>query len=224
MNSSENEGLSRRLALQLSAVAIGGLFAGCFSSPASRTKNTESTNQTDSYTNSPTSTTPMIPKLKFSSDIVQQPSTEAPAMIEASLSNLGTNPVEVGFGPALMYTDNSEELEWNNALIIDPETRVGPWDNPIQTDGCWRFPEDGERPLYSTLEWRELAPQESLREQYSIYTFGSSSPCLPEGVYRYQDKGYFETESRSMIFTLVIEIDENKKLATRASGPDFQSE
>lgn len=55
---------------------------------------------------------------------------------------------EVGFDPALLFTDNatSDDIDWVDALVLDPETYVGLWDDPERTeDRYWRFSTDSQR-------------------------------------------------------------------------------
>jgi hypothetical protein len=123
-----------------------------------------------------------------------------------------------------LYTDNTaaDQLEWADELVIDPGTDVGPWDDPEQTeDGCWRFPQGGQRAVHSLLEPRDLTTGESITESYDVYTYGDSGPCLPEGTYQFEDKGYVQEESHPMILTLVLTVDASQQLSADTEGPTF---
>lgn len=128
--------------------------------------------------------------------------------------------VEVGFGPTLLFTDSSGDLEWADELVLKPQTNVGPWDEPYQAeDGCWRFPEGGRQPVLSSLEWRSLGRSQSVSEEYTVYTAGGMGSCLPTGEYRFQDEAYAGSEDRAMTLALVIEVDGNRQLSVSAEEP-----
>lgn len=193
--------LSRRSALRASWTVIGVGTTGCVSSV-------------------PIGTDPGT-SVDFTAEVLQQATTQTPGRIVARLSNTGSEEVSVGFGPALLFTDNSsEDLEWPTDLVLVPDTETGPDDEPsAPTDGCWRFPDDGYIAIQSSLEWRKIAPGQSLTERYSVYTRGDFLPCLPEGVYRFQDKGSLERESQPMVLTLVLTINGSHELSVTAKGP-----
>lgn len=211
---------SRRSALHAIASILSFGIAGC-TSPAQQSDTPTSTQTTSSistntpsptHTESPTPTTAHNPSLSFSAQVVQQASTESPPQIEASLTNTGSTTTFVGFGPALLFSDDTAELEWATDIVLDPKTTVGSSVEPIQTeDGCWRVPIDKEILIQSTLEWREISPDESLNESYRVYTRGEQSPCLPAGTYRFQD--VINTEADEMVLTLVLEIDSEKHIS-----------
>ena len=148
---------SRRSALQVVGLTVCGL-AGCVSSS---TDNDES--------QSTTSTTPtidhQIQNLTFDAEILTQQSADTPARFEARLTNTGTESLTIGMGPALMISDTGpdEDPKWTDELVIDPDSDVGPWSEPVQTeDGCWRFPEDGNRSIQSILKYSSSLRQSLL--------------------------------------------------------------
>lgn len=156
--------------------------------------------------------------LSFSGAILRQASDAAPSRIEATLSNDGQKAAEVGYGPALLFTVGEMVSAWPENILLDPNADVGPWDEPYQSDdGCWRFPEDGRTPVQSIIRWRTLEPNQSLRQEYYLYTRGASRPCLHAGKYRFQDAGYIGSEDQSIIFTLRLEIGTDQQL-TAISG------
>lgn len=208
--------LPRRSVLHLATIGVGMSVAGC---SATAPTNTESPNpsSTESPTASPTQSVPVT----FSAEVLRQATKENPPQLRTRLENQSSGTVRVGFGPALLFTDNaaSDELEWADQLVIDPETYVGPWDEPTRSaEGCWRFPEDGSRLVQSSLNWRDLSPSDSLTETYEIYTYGTSGPCLPEGTYQFQDKGYLEDEAHALILTLSLQIDTDQQLTVNTEG------
>lgn len=160
--------------------------------------------------------------LSFSAQVLQQQSVDAPARVSARLENVGVIPMEVKFGPALLFTDNAADyLEWSETMVIEPGSKVGFSDNPEQTaDGCWRFPDDGIIGIQSILESRLVTPGESISEEYEVYTRGEETPCLPEGTYRFQDQGYVGSRDNPFVWTLELIIDEDGELRAKAKGPD----
>lgn len=150
--------------------------------------------------------------------MVRQPSTDGPGRLEARLRNVSREPVRVGFGPTLLFTDNAnDDLEWPRDLVLDPESpgvlTPEPWK---AKDGCWRFPEDGTIAIQSSLDFRKIGPDEAISETYDVYTRGDSLPCLPAGQYRFQDEEYIESESRPVVLTLEVRADENHRLSVDA--------
>jgi hypothetical protein len=215
--------MTRREALQLSSGALAPGVAGCLTSPSGRSDATSTTTHAPEPTTTATTSPTRDPQLRFAAEVLQQASPEAPARVAAHLTNTEERPVSVGYGPTLLFTDDaSDELDWARDVVLVADTYTGPNDEPSEpTDGCWRFPGDGYVAIQSSLEFREIPPGESLSEQYSVYTRGRSSACLPEGTYRYQDEEYFEEESRPMILTLVVRIDENGRLSAETAEPVF---
>lgn len=119
-----------------------------------------------------------------------------------------------------MFSDNSAVLDWADKIVLDPETYIGPWSEPVRIDdGCWRFPEDGEQSIQSIVEYYEIAPSQSLREEYDVYTSSHASTCLPEGTYRFQDQGTGGGEAYGPTLTLVLEIDEHQQLSASTEEP-----
>lgn len=193
---------ARRSLLRLSGLVLGSSIAGC-SAPSP------------------------IPNVTFSAEMVRQPSADAPARVSATLSNAGSSSVAVGFGPTLLFTDNSaaDDLEWAEDLVIDPESHIGPWSDPIRTaDGCWRYPEDGWQAIQSSLEYREPEPQQSIDESYDIYTAAKASSCLPTGTYRFQDKGVIRSTSQSLILTLILHVNDDQAVSATTEVPTIIEE
>lgn len=194
--------IPRRSALRVTSSAVVAAFAGCVGGA------TED-------------------DLSFTAEVIAQQSASEPARVEATLSNVGSTAVEIGFGPTLLFSDNlsSDDLQWSKELVLDPQTRAGPPIEPERTeDGCWRVPGDRDRPIESSLEFRSLSPGQSVQEVYDVYTWTDASACLPEGTYRFQDKGPLGDDSRSMTLTLVLEVDSNQRLSATGRDPAIEAE
>ena len=209
---------TRRSALRLTGCLLIGTIGGC-SSRASENNPADSMTSESSPEASPTETPSTEGLPSFTGEILRQASDEAPARVKAILLNDGQSTVEMGFGPTLLYTDNAGGIhDWPQDLVIDPDGYIGPWDDPYQSEnGCWRFPEDGQTLVQSSLEWRTLDPGQSVSEEYNIYTRGDSRSCLPKGTYQFQDGGFLEREDQAVIFTLTLEVGDDRQL-TAISG------
>jgi hypothetical protein len=210
---------SRRSALHVAGGLLVTALAGCATTPAESDSTSSSTvqataTQTGTATSSPPPTSSYGARLTFSGEILRQESTDAPARLEATLSNDGDSTTEVGYGPALLFTANGDaDHDWPENLVLDPEGYIGPWDDPVQTDdGCWRFPEDGERLVQASLNWHELAPGDSVTQAYDLYTRSDAETCLPAGTYRFQDGGFVDQEDQPLTFTLTLYVDDGRRL------------
>lgn len=192
----ESKSVTRRDGLRLLGGTLISSISGCANIPRQGTEETETSSS-----------------LEFTSKVQKQQSEDSPAQVEVELINQGSETIEAVFGPALLYTDNEgSELRWSTEIILDPDTYVGPWDEPVQTkDGCWRYPDDGRTPVQSSLEEREIDPNKSISETYYIYTVGSDGPCLPQGEYVFQDKGRVSNEG-DIIFELELSIGDDMML------------
>lgn len=162
--------------------------------------------------------TAAVDALAFDAEVVRQASADTPARVRATLENTGTTAAEVSYGPALLFTDNADNgLSWPRALVLDPETYVGPSAEPYQDEeGCWRFPEDGAQAVQSSLETRELAAGESVSEAYDVYT-RETGPCLPAGTYLFEDKG--SLGSRALVLGLELAVGEDGTITATGRAP-----
>jgi hypothetical protein len=211
---------SRRSVLRLSGTALAGGLAGCASFSSD-------TDQSASPTATTQPRTDAEPDLAFTAEAVSQQSADSPAEVAAALTNEGTEVVTVGLGPALLFSDTGpgEPTEWAHELVVDPETYVGPWSDPVQTDdGCWRFPFDGEQTILSSLEHHELDPGDAVTERYRVYTDGTGSTCLREGSYRYEDVAAVVDQPVSFTYALVLHVDGDRTLSASTDGPEFTEE
>jgi len=223
-------------------MGIGGTLvsaiAGCSESNTAESTESDERETTDSTTDEATETDdvesssgPTVvedqappSELEFSASVQRQASESDPARLRVELENPGPKPVAVRFGPALLYTQDGEDLEWSDELVLDPDTYIGPWDDPVQTDdGCWRFPEDGETAVQDEAPRYTLEPESSIGEDYDVYTVGMDGPCLPEGSYRFEDLGQQDLgvtdedeEAPDLLFTLDIGIGESSELSAEA--------
>ncbi|SEH49775.1 hypothetical protein SAMN05192561_103122 [Halopenitus malekzadehii] len=225
---------SRRSALQLVGITACGL-AGCLSSSGSDGKTPSSADGTASETQSPTSTLDQqIQNLSFNAEMLSQQSADTPARFEATLANRGPEAITTGMGPALMISDTGSEENptWADKLIIDPDTDVGPWSDPVQTgDDCWRFPEDGTRSIQSILKYNTIDPSDNITERYSVYTAATVSACLPAGRYTYQniadvypDGRGADPAPRSIVLTIHIDSTQSQQLSVSAESPELQTQ
>lgn len=179
----------------------------------------------DGGSSNPTSTSNPSTVLAFSSNVVQQPSNDSPGRIGATLENVGSKSVEVGYGATLLYYDwGSGDTAWSgDEILLDPETYVGPWSDPVQTDdGCWRSPEDGEINVEGVIDLDEIGPNEVVDEEYEVYTNDMDGPCLPAGTYQYEntiditeatDEGEL-SEPRQALLGLELTVDSQKELSS----------
>jgi hypothetical protein len=224
---------SRRSALQLVGITACGL-AGCLSSSDADENTTSSADGTPSETPSQTSTLDQrIQNLSFNAEMLSQQSADAPARFEATLVNSASETITIGMGPALMISDTGPEEDptWADKLVIDPDSSVGPWSDPVQTEeGCWQFPEDGTRAIQSILKYSTLDQSDTITERYSVYTAATASDCLPAGRYTYQDivdvypdgRGS-DPASRSVILTIHIDSMQNQQLSVSTESPQLQT-
>jgi hypothetical protein len=168
--------------------------------------------------------------------MLQQASAEEPARFEVRLRNVGSKTVTLGMGPTLLFSDTAatDGLQWADAIVIGPETYIGPWEDPFRTDdGCWRYPNEGYL-VQSILEEIEVAPGDSITETYEVYTSGKTRSCLPKGRYYFQDKNGFRSgllqgtanvsrEARDMILTVVLQIDGEHRITVQAQKPAIEA-
>lgn len=222
--------VTRREALRFSGTALCGVAGGCL---YARDDSEERANRSggSSTARSPGKTqqseaspddTRLEERLRFSANVIRKSSSDSPVRIAAELVNTGSETVQIGTGPTLLFSDHgpNDDLKRADDIVIDPGSYIGPWGEPYRTEaGCWRFPEDGSMLVQSSWERRELDPDDPFRETYEVLTRGDASPCLPEGVYRYQDRISGPPESHEYTLTLVLEIDSSGKLTTRTRGP-----
>lgn len=156
--------------------------------------------------------------MEATSKVVVQESADTPAEIILSLTNRGQKNVSIGFGPALLYTDDSmTSLSWSDELVLDPDTRgVNLNGSTKQETDCWWFEQNGPVVVQSSLEFHDIKKGEHLSETFSIYTKASSETCLPQGAYTFQDVCYLNSETNQGILTMTIKIESDKELTTAA--------
>jgi len=190
-------------------------MAGCLSSSSE-----EEPSQSPKTTSFP-DVEEIVQNLKFTADIINQQSQDTPVLTEARISNVGSEKLELGFGPALMISDgtSSDNEAWPEDLVLDPKSNVGSISSPVQSDdGCWRFPEDGRIIIQSSLSYRELAPEESISERYQIYTAASAKTCLPSGKYKFQDNIIGRKSNTSVLLKLTLNIDGEVEISASMEG------
>lgn len=130
-------------------------------------------------TGTPTGT---VEDLSYAAEVLAQPSTDAPAKIRAELANRGEATVRVGTHETIAL---GFEAGPGDAVLLFPETPVGPNDAPSEpAGGCWRYTDD-EFLVRDVLEFHEVDPDDAFVETYRLYTRGESRSCLPDGEYRF---------------------------------------
>ncbi|WP_226010835.1 hypothetical protein [Halomicrobium salinisoli] len=170
---------------------------------------------------------PSAPSMAAS--VVRQAARDHPARVRATVRNPSSESVELRYGATLLFTDHSDHDDrgnhedhgtpaWPEALVLDPVTYVGPWDEPVRSDDeCWRFPSEGRTPVQDVLQKRALPPGESRGVAYDVYTRGTDRPCLPEGSYRFVDGGGVRLDEwRGAVFALTVDVAPDGTLSARA--------
>lgn len=197
--------LSRRGLIITSGGLLLTAFAGCNSPSRTSTPTAETTTE-------PTEQREIDETLAPRAAVINQPSVDSPATVQLSVENRGSAEEQVRFGPALLFTDDTaENLRWSEEVLIDPTTDVGTWSEPERsTDGCWRFPEDGDRSVISSIDTRTIPAGESLSEEYTVYTSEEASECLPTGEHTYED--ILDTRVGRRVLSLRIVIDETARI------------
>jgi hypothetical protein len=208
----------RSLLGTLGSVAVVGTV-GCVSSTGSGSEaKSGEPDETAATADARTATMGDPGSLSFAAEVAEQPSSEAPARIATRLRNTGSEPVRVGLGPTLLFSDGTEELAWSSELVLDPDdpgVKMPGETRPV--DGCWRHLADSAQPVQSILEWHTIEPNGALSETFDVYTRGDSGPCLPEGTHRYEDRIDVGNESRSVTTTLVVRVSSDRTLSAAAT-------
>lgn len=215
---------SRRTLLQAcTGLSFVGL-AGCLDQP------TPPGSPTNTPQFSPTQRTEnlqtKIDAINFEARVTRQESSDHPARVDARLENTGPDSIDVGMGPTLLFSDPGPDdvFARPEALVIDPNSDIGPWDEPLQSeDGCWRFPKDGQQAIRSIERTPSLSPGDAITETYTVYTHGESRACLPAGTYRFTDQGFITNESNPIVLTLLLKINENNLITASTDGPSLRS-
>ena len=208
----------------LAAVALGGCTARSDPSETGTPTNRRKPTETETPPSSPTAPPPDF-DLSFEAEVRAQASESTPPRLGASLTNEANDPIRLGMGPALLFSDTAGgDLERRrgpdgNRLVTLPDTHIGPNTPPERrTDGCWTY--RGEEYVQSIVEWRTLDPGEALSEQYSLYNDADDDSCFPPGEYVYQDRIYVATESRATVLTLTVTVEESRDVGVAAADPD----
>lgn len=220
----------RRRSFVLGSCAVLSTFAGCLNGGGSaETEEDEHTSLYNNTKSSPTQTLTTTPiqdySLVLNAQIDRQQTSENPAQINVKLRNTGKDKVDVGFGPTLLYTSGVVNVEGPAELVLDPETYIGPWADPVQDDNdCWRFRNDGERLVQDSLGFRKIQPGGVLSESYDVYTYGMEGTCFPAGTYRFHDQSFVNNESQPIVLALTVDIDENQQLSVNSEKTRVMSQ
>lgn len=167
---------------------------------------------------SPTETSPPSTEdLSFTASVLSQASTESPLSVGISLANTADEAVELGYGPALLFTDDSGETEWAEAIAIEPESRganLSP--SPEQNGKCWSVTSDANLEITSIQNTVSLDSGAELTETVSVYARPATDECYPSGRYRFADRmSFIRTESE---FEIVLQISIGAGGQIAASG------
>jgi hypothetical protein len=164
---------------------------------------------------------PDVSDLSFTATVLNQASIEAPPTIEIALRNDGPEPVEIGYGPALLFSDDVGSTEWAEAIAIEPDHRgatIGP--RPQQSGDCWSVSSDADITITSMLNLETLNSGEEVTA--TVFVYGRSDPdsdqCYPPGEYRFEDQISFYEEFTFEI-ALEISIGDNGQLSARGEQP-----
>ncbi|KAA9410044.1 hypothetical protein ACNO8S_08405 [Haloarcula sp. KBTZ06] len=166
------------------------------------------------------------PALELTGEVKRQAAAAAPARVAATLTNVGSETVRLGYGPTLLFTDTgpSEDVTRTDTLVFDPKSRGVLRADPVQTSaGCWRYQADGREGIQSSIQYRELTPNDEGSGEYDIYTAAAAEACLPAGTYRHQDIVETPEPVRSATLTLQLDIDEQQRIAVSGEVSAFRS-
>lgn len=145
--------------------------------------------------------------VKFTGEVIQQPTDQEPPRIELQFTNEGLERV-MSFGPVAPFTGLVDE---DITLVLIPDTR-GPLEAvdpdepstfvPESRGGdCWRALHN---PIWrSYLQNKRLDTGDQLTEQYTLLAHADAEGCFPSGTYRFE--GTFKIEEHhSLHFDVVV--------------------
>lgn len=198
--------LSRRTVI---STALPAVTSGCGTVPGGGGSDASTPND---------SSPPGVSSVSFSARVTDRASADSPATVVVDLGNTGNSAVDLRYGPTLLFTDDAEEYEWADKLVLDPGDEGVLLDEPTLTDDCWRFPADGEVAIQSILETRTLGPGATLTETYDVYT-RDGGDCLPAGEYRYQD-GVTVGSDATVVLTLTLSVVRDGTISASADVAD----
>lgn len=173
----------------------------------------DTTTPTDGSDDSPTST-PNLDAIRPFAKVRAQPSRDTPGTILAGLTNHGTVPVSFNYGPRLFLSfrppDAVKLVEYRDIL----EHR----------NGCWRLdPDEPTITVMPTSKPTELAPGESVSEDFHVYTPRDTDQCLPAGTYTFKERiaPHFDGEKAPLylVFSLRVIVTYDGTLAVETTGP-----
>lgn len=132
---------------------------------------------------------------EFEATVREQPTREAPGVVELTLSNESTVRTEPLFGPLAPFsTLRSEPSGAGNRLVLLPVSGGGALTPrpselvPAQSaDRCWRLP--GTFEVTGTSVRHRLEPGESIRRKYRIYSGpDNETDTCPTGTYGFENR------------------------------------
>lgn len=192
-----------------SVAGLGGCVCSDGASPSSETTTS--------------STEPLPPStedLSFTANVLTQASTESPPLIQISLRNNAEETVELEYGATLLFSDVSGEVEWADAIAIEPEHRGANLSPGPEQDGrCWSVPGDATLETISILNAVILGFKDELTEIVSVYARPATDECYPPGEYRFEDRmSFIQTESEFEI-ALRISIGADGEIVASGEQP-----
>lgn len=205
---------NRRSFLRAAGVAATLGVAGCLGdggAPATTDPTSDTTGTTTTATTTTPTTTsgpPAARSLSLDARVLWQADADRPARVEATLANDGDATVVAGYGRWLLFTDNAGGLEWPEGISLAPVDSSGRATDLSRSDsGCWRAATDEERTVVSILEYRGLAPGETISQRYDVFTADGASACRPDGRYVFEDGVTMRSDDSEAVLTLVLDLD-----------------
>lgn len=221
-------------------------FAGCSAeSDPSGGESTPADTATDTSTkNGLTTGTPEISTLKAlepGGNVLTQPSSNAPASVELTLTNptkdaVSAHPVSFGTEPFESIVPLTGET--GDVWLIppgDPNVQVMGGVLPSEPEnGCWRVvdtEENDERTPYIAStnfseEGTNIASGETYSVQHEVYYHGPEDACFPAGNYQTTvELEIDDVDSRPrMAVTYVLSISEDREFTLRTGSVEYSQE
>ncbi|WP_424001024.1 hypothetical protein ACOZ4I_15230 [Haloarcula salina] len=219
--------MQRRAFLTAAGVAYVSGLGGCVSSDE-ESRSPEHTTSSAEYGPTPTEGTqtstdvfsPSASELSFTANVLNQATTEEPPSIEIALINNATEPIEIEYGAALLFSDDSGSTEWGEEIAIEPESSgANLGSNPERTDGCWSVASDTYLEIISIADFITLNPGDQFTETVFVYSRSETDECYPAGTYRFEDRLRFTSTDSQFEVALQISVGSNGEIAASGEQP-----
>lgn len=188
-------------------LSVSGGIAGCQGRPTTN-ESSSTAKTTDSQPDA----------LELTADILSSASSDAPAQVEATLRHTGTTDIKIYYGPTLVFVNQSED----ERLVLEPESRAGPWSEPTYTNGCWRFPEDGEQDVNLIQSFETLGQGDTFTETYDVYTRSNVEACFPEGMQLFEETVTVAEDDTVVRLTLGLDITSEGKITVDSEATNVR--